>query len=371
MTHRTQNGRHVVFLSLAIILIISTQTFTTKAQKTDCWTSYWDEEKELIGFKDAAGKIVIEPKFSALTTAYRFNNIIAVSEEVDGDFQLYYLTKKGKIVGRDSLWIVDNTPDCESEGYIRFRDKKTDKVGMFDAKGRIAIPAEYDELTRVMNGMMVGLKGSIKKYLDPDKEYYQRSGGRSYLINTKNERIIEDFEYSENLNFYSLKVETKPGHLQERVYFKGVNGRYYSFIDYEKEFLNLLKNELLNSFTEDALLNASYDSITFWDEENGWMRDAKMKYIQDHYTVIKKNLEIINTSEAEYSIFIEDLNPFILNSTEFERYFNDCNEFKTWQYPLMNIMITHYSENEMHQNHFGFLRTESGYKLISVSIRTN
>jgi L-rhamnose mutarotase len=354
-----------------VLLIIISHVFTIKAQKTEPWTAFWDDEGELIGFKDADGKIVIEPKFYGITTAYRFNNIIAVWEDKNGEYLWYYLTKDGKIVGRDSLWIFDNIPDCESEGFIRFKDKKNDKVGLFDAKGRIAIPAEYDELTRVMNGMMVGLKGSRKKYLDKEHEYYQRSGGRSFLINTKNEILIEDFEYTENLNFFSLKVESKPGQIQERVYFMGVNGRNYSFVDYEKEFLNQLKKELLNSFTEEALLNASYDSITFWDEENGWIKEAKMKYIQDHYTVIKNDLDLINTTGAEYSIFIEDLNSYIFNSSEYERYFNDCIEFKTWQYPLMNIMITHYIENDMLQNHFGFLRTDTGYKLISVSIRTN
>ena len=133
------------------------------AQNHNRWTAFWDDEKELIGFKDNRGNIRIDPKFGSLTTANYFDDIIAVSEEVNGNFQLYYLTKSGKIIGQDSLWIVDNTPDCECEGFIRFRDKKTDKVGLFNANGKITIPAEYDELTRVMNGMLCRFEREQKK----------------------------------------------------------------------------------------------------------------------------------------------------------------------------------------------------------------
>ena len=56
------------------------------------------------------------------------------------------------IVGKDSVYIFDNTPDCENEGFIRFRDHKTDKAGMFNRNGNIVIPAEYNgyKLIQVM-----------------------------------------------------------------------------------------------------------------------------------------------------------------------------------------------------------------------------
>jgi len=96
------------------------------------WISFWNEDSELLGFKDHNGKIKIEPKFTGFTTAKKFDRIIAVMEENNGCIETYYLTKSGKKVGKDQIYIFDNGPDCESDGFIRFRDKETDKVGMFN-----------------------------------------------------------------------------------------------------------------------------------------------------------------------------------------------------------------------------------------------
>ncbi|MHC0443614.1 WG repeat-containing protein, partial [Flavobacterium sp. 3-210] len=75
----------------------------------------------------------------------------------------YYLTKQGKIVGRDSLYVFDNGPDCENEGFIRFTNHKTDKMGIFNSEGKIVIPAQYSALTKVRNGLIVVLKDAEKQ----------------------------------------------------------------------------------------------------------------------------------------------------------------------------------------------------------------
>src|SRR5947209_11166940 len=111
-------------------------------QSTDIWTTFWNKDSTLMGFKDKNGSVKISPRFTkGLMAASQFKNIIAVTEQANGSYKSYYLTKKGKIVGKDSLYVVDNTADCESEGFIRFRDKKTDKAGMFNSQGEIVIPA--------------------------------------------------------------------------------------------------------------------------------------------------------------------------------------------------------------------------------------
>tara|TARA_B110000211_G_scaffold231093_1_gene291965 strand:+ start:3103 stop:3477 length:375 start_codon:yes stop_codon:yes gene_type:complete len=102
------------------------------AQNNDKWTSFSDKKSELTGFKNLKGEVMIEPKFMGFTIAKVFDVIIAVMEEDSGTFKTYYLIKSGKKIGNDSLHIFDNGADCENEGFIRFRDKKTDKVGMFD-----------------------------------------------------------------------------------------------------------------------------------------------------------------------------------------------------------------------------------------------
>jgi len=73
--------------------------------------------------------------------------------------------------------------------------------------------------------------------------------------------------------------------------------------------------------------------------------------------------------KTDYFISIDGLNPFIYEAPEFETYFNNCGEAKTWQYPVMSVMINHKSERDLYQDHFEFLRTKKGYRLISVTIR--
>lgn len=50
-------------------------------------------------------------------------------------------------------------------------------------------------------------------------------------------------------------------------------------------------------------------------------------------------------------------------------YFNNCNESKDWIYPVKNIIINPKNKTDFKQDHLEFLRTENGYKLISISAR--
>jgi len=143
-----------------LLTLISCVSF---AQNNEPWTAFWNKDTTLVGFKDKNGVVKIEPKFVInMTPAHKFDDIIVVAEEVNGEWKSYYLIKSGRIIGRDSLYMFDNVCDCESEGFIRFRDHKTDKVGVFNKKGDVIIPAEYNEMTRVTNGLIIALKGAEK-----------------------------------------------------------------------------------------------------------------------------------------------------------------------------------------------------------------
>lgn len=174
----------------------------TFAQSNDIWTAFPNKDTTLTGFKDKNGVIKIEPKFNGFTIARKFENIIAVTEEESGNWKSYYLTKQGKIVGRDSLYVFDNGPDCENEGFIRFTDRKTDKMGIFNAEGKIVIPAEYSALTKVKNGIISVLKDAKKQQ---DGEHFFWAGGKEFLIDINNKILVEDFAYNDDLNFYSLE----------------------------------------------------------------------------------------------------------------------------------------------------------------------
>ncbi|GGE98415.1 WG repeat-containing protein [Flavobacterium limi] len=351
-----------------IITIFFFINFTLFAQEKDIWISFPNKDTTLIGFKDKNGNIKIEPKFMGLTTASKFENIISVSEEFKDSWKSYYLTKKGKIVGRDSLYVFDNSPDCENEGFIRFRDPKTDKIGMFNSEGKIVIPANYSNLTKIRNGMAIALKDAKKEI---DGEHFFWTGGKEFLIDVNNQILIENFPYNDELNFYSLEKSKEKGEDETREYFLGVDGQYYSFINFDKEFKSWLKKTLLRDLSKANLEKHSFDKITYWKEPMGWISEPKSKFIHQNHQFIKMKLTELTIDNPEYFVSSNGLNPFIYETAEYEKYFNNCRESIDWLYPVKSVIISSRNKADSGQDHFEFLRTENGYKLIGVSDAKN
>ena len=279
-----------------ILYIFLCLNFTLSAQNKDTWISFWDKDTTHLGFKDKNGNIKIEPKFMGMTIAHKFENIIAVSQEENEIWKSYYLTKTGKIVGRDSLYVFDNGPDCENEGFIRFNDPKTDKMGFFNGDGKIVIPAEYSDLTRVRNGMIIALKDAVK---EKDGEHFFWTGGKEFLIDINNKILIENFGFNDELNFYYLEKSKEKNPDPVRDNFLGVDGQYYSFINFDKEFKEWLKNILLTDLSKENLLKHSYDKITYWKkkDDDGWITKPKEAFMKLNYKLIKaKLLELKSTN---------------------------------------------------------------------------
>lgn len=339
-------------------------TSTLPAQD-NAWFSFWNKDTTLIGFKDKNGIVKIEPKFSALTNTGRFEHIVAVTEEKDGNWNNYYLTKSGKIIGRDSLFIFDNTADCESEGFIRFRDRITDKVGLFNRKGELVVPAVYNFTSPVTNGMIIALTGATKKQMG---EHYSWVGGNFLLIDTNNNTLVENYDPDKNLNFYSVLVTPGPHKDSLRQNYKGVNGQYYSFIDYDKEFLYWLRSSLLNHFTKTGLLKSANKEIFGWRRPAGWTAIEKNSFIDRNFETIKKILLALNSPKCDYQVFNDGLNPFIFETAAYKKYFDNCGQSKEARYPVKSIVINYYGKKGLMQDHFEFLRTDSGYKLISLQL---
>lgn len=353
---------------IIILYLFLCLNFTLSAQNKDTWISFWDKDTTHLGFKDKNGNIKIEPKFMGMTIAHKFENIIVVSEEENENWKSYYLTKTGKIVGRDSLYVFDNGPDCENEGFIRFNDPKTDKMGLFNGDGKIVIPAEYSDLTRVRNGMIIALKDAVK---EKDGEHFFWTGGKEFLIDINNKILIENFGFNDELNFYSLQKSKEKNPDPVRDNFLGIDGQYYSFINFDKEFKEWLKNILLTDLSKENLLKHSYDQITYWKkkDDDGWITKPKASFIKQNYKIIKAKLLELKSANCDYHIFSESLNKFIYEADEYDQYFDNCRQAKDWINPVKNIVISPQDKNESGQDHFEFLRTENGYKLISASSR--
>jgi hypothetical protein len=347
--------------------------YPINAQADHSWTAFISEDSGLTGFKDQNGRIRIKPKFAGFTIAKKFDKIIAVMEEKNGKNELYYFTKSGKIVQRGNLYLFDNSPDCESEGFIRFRDRKTDKAGLLNGEGKIVIPAVYNDLTNVRNGFIIALKGAKKIFLDANEpsgcNHSTWIDGEKFLIDTRNKIIIRNFDSESNLDVFSLTIASEPSRDIRRQNFPGVDGRYYSFVDYKKEFQQWLFSNPIENLSMDKLIEYSYHKIYFWKEPDGWTHESKHKFIESNFELIKNRLTELNEKNSEYFISIDGLNPFTYDAAEFNTYYNNCGEPKEWKYPVMSVIINHKTKNDLNQDHFEFLRTANGYKMISVTIR--
>ena len=354
---------------IIFFLLISCPIF---GQSITAWVSFWNKDSSLVGFKDENGKIKIKPKFSQFTTAKYFENIIAVFEEKNKVFLSYYLTKKGSVIGKDSVYIFDNTPDCENEGFIRFRDNKTSKVGLFNKDGNIAAPAIYNDLSRVYNGMVMGWTGA-KKVQDKISEINQFGwvGGRGVLIDTSNHILIDSFAFTDDLNFYSLIISAKPNLDTTRINFRIKNKQYYSFINFRKEFEAWLKISILNHLSKETLLQNSFKEISFWKADSGWVNESKNKFLDDNFELIKPKLLQLNSLQCDYDIFRDDGFSFMLDADIYKDFYNDCEEYKSWMYPMMDVVISYKNKTGILQDHFEFVRTKDGYKLLNVTLRSD
>lgn len=355
-----------------LVIFLSSLFCSVYGQNNDTWTSFWNKDTTLFGFKDKNGVVRIEPKFTTFSYIFKFDNIIEVDEKIDDKIRsFYYLTKSGKIVGKDSIFMFDNSPDCENEGFIRFEDSKNDKVGIFNRFGNVVIPANYNYLSRVKNGLIVGLKDAVKKFDKNDNHvgcnHFSWTGGQKVLIDTLNNILIENIQNDYLLDFYSLEKTNTIHSDTIRNSYLAKNGQYFSFINYEKEFKQWIKNELVSGLTNERLLDISYDSIYF-ENSSVRLKVNKNNLINDNFLVIKNGLLEILQPKSNLFITNGDLNSYHHNGSEFEKYYNNCEEYKYWIYPVWSIILSHGKNKNFSQNVYEFLRTENGYKLISLQI---
>ena len=73
--------KKILFLGLAFFANLSCY-----GQNNDTWYSFYNKDSELVGFKDKAGVIKIEPKFVGRSNRpIKLENIISVIEENNGN----------------------------------------------------------------------------------------------------------------------------------------------------------------------------------------------------------------------------------------------------------------------------------------------
>lgn len=355
---------------IALILISMLFAYAVNAQNNDKMHAFFNQDSTLVGYKNAKGEIVIPAKIDAsLGIPDSFQNIISVIEPTKDDRILsYFLTKEGKRVGKDSLYMFDNVPDCENEGFIRFRDQKTDKMGLLNSKGEIQITAIYSHIDRVKNGMIAVLKDAVRKKTHPGSEYTYWEGGNTFLIDTNNNVLIEKFPIGDELNFHLVSIDGTYIEGDDWEKFTNIDGKKFAFLNFEKALLTTIKQQFALDIREELLSELCFDTITYWTNNTSLQKKDAMEYLDENFDKIKPILQGIMDGSADYFISKSHLNTFIFDSPAFYKYINHCGDAKDWEYPVYQLVINNFNGNKNSQKSLDFLWTDEGFRLIMASL---
>ncbi|WP_158500294.1 WG repeat-containing protein [Sphingobacterium sp. ML3W] len=170
------------FVLLLIFIFINNFSFGQKAK--DYLISYTDTTtaKELIGYKDPSGNIIIKAQYTHVYT--------------DTLYKMAIVLKDGEWIGIDRSenvilkpFIYDNGPDYLEEGLFRFVDN--DKIGFATIDGEIVIAAKYDFVTPFENGVSKFTIGGYKKYDKGGEHWHWSDGYESGFVNHAGQEFWE------------------------------------------------------------------------------------------------------------------------------------------------------------------------------------
>ncbi len=360
------------------------------AQTSDPWVWFYDTTN-LWGFKDLQGNIKVPAMFenSLMSRPDTFYNIIAVSEKTSQ----YYLLKSGKKVGLDSVYVFDWYYDCEQEGKIRFQDHKINRVGFMDKNGIPIIPAIYNYAYPFRNGLTIVCSGASLKCMDEREdgdttncEVYGWVGGIEQIINEKNEILIDSFDQGyRNLNWYSLRMNMPNPDTSLYYTVTGRQGIAYSFVDYNKEFTQWFYSTFIPSLSEAGnVRDQLFEKVRTHMKGEGWVshdRDAFLDQFPAALTSQRFQTNQLKKISMGQTYFFQ----FSCDKSIFKKFNNVCG-YQRDRFPAYSVSVKYNKlswppptkDNKAsleprivfdYREDFEFLRTESGYRLISASFR--
>lgn len=379
-----------LILFFLIIFFIPKDAFS---QAKTNWYGYVDAKTELIGFKDFEGNVKVEPKFHSFTNTGVFKNIVAVMEKKDlvngDDFESenYYLLKNGSKVGKDSLYINDYYLDSEKEEKIRFQDPLTQKVGFFDANGKVTIPAIYSDAHPFSNGFAKVLKDATKMCenglpfsKDNLCEHPGWKGGETLIINSKNETVFEkanqlDFQH---INWYTLQINPKKVPVFYKT-FKTITGDSYAFLDLEAEFKNWFFTKFIylktqTDFQKNSLSNIIIAKESAFKIENindpefeqwAWVKENTQTFMKNNFTIFEGLMNDLKQNEKTDKISFYATEPLFFEYSDEKELFPTDLENPAEQFPYFEV--SYYDNLFRPKFSMGFLKTKDGYKLQSIS----
>ena len=296
------------------------------SQEDTNWYGFYNSDSTKIGYKDSRGNVKIEPKFELAMTNFKiFKDVVIVWEYAPNySEEKYYLNKLGNKFGKDSIYVFDFSFAEESEGKIKFRDYKTDKVGFFDKNGKVVIPANYNDAGDFHNGLAMIIKNGVRKCWREDNgkqpEYpnceHWSWEGKTIMINSKNQELFEipkQKDYSYSVDYTNFKLNEN---VDSDVYtsYNGNDGNTYSFYSSEKDFKKWFETKFLTDFKTNRKILEKYfnnsielqinESSVIIDKKDFLTKgfDKKINKLLEDYIKNKYSIDYFNEDSREISI---------------------------------------------------------------------
>jgi hypothetical protein len=296
------------------------------SQEDTNWYGFYNSDSTKIGYKDSRGNVKIEPKFELAMTNFKiFKDVVIVWEYAPNySGEKYYLNKLGNKFGKDSIYVFDFSFAEESEGKIKFRDYKTDKVGFFDKNGKVVIPANYNDAGDFHNGLAMIIKNGVRKCWREDNgkqpEYpnceHWSWEGKTMMINSKNQELFEipkQKDYSYSVDYTNFKLNEN---VDSDVYtsYNGNDGNTYSFYSSEKDFKKWFETKFLTDFKTNRKILEKYfnnsielqinESSVIIDKKDFLTKgfDKKINKLLEDYIKNKYSIDYFNEDSREISI---------------------------------------------------------------------
>jgi hypothetical protein len=152
---------------LLTILFLTSCLYEQKSK--DYLISYSDTTtgKQLIGYKDKLGKIIIDAKYTHVYTDTLYSMAIVLK-----NYEWVGIDKNENVILKP--FIFDNGPDYLEEGLFRFVENN--KIGFADNAGHKIIKAKYDFATPFENGLSEYTLGGQREY-EKGGEHWRWTGG--------------------------------------------------------------------------------------------------------------------------------------------------------------------------------------------------
>ena len=223
----------------------------------------------------------------------------------------------------------------------------------------------------IYNGRRICADGGAFDKNNPCEHWWW--DGVTALIDQKGKIVADSLDMNklQNLNWHSLQISDQPADTTLRVSLKSKKGRYYSFINYEKEFGQWFNDHYLTNTAHTSKENL-FDIVCV---EGLFKNRIRQFYSHDAFgstygaVLLKKLNRIKKLDRSNIQIIPDALNYMIYTQKRFKTFYTACGEANIADYPLFDVVISYSKPSGQfnYQEHFSFLRTASGYKLIGIA----